>query len=152
MKFIAIKKSWIIFSLIGLLVIIGVAGFYLFNPLAKVTSGEISSGDNEMYHINMVTGELKSETESGEEIESYRWDPGTIYLPKGKSITLSIFGVNGNEHPFIIEGTDVSGNVRKGEETLLNLKFNKSGTYRLICTTHETIDDNGPMIAYLVVN
>lgn len=151
MKFIAIKKSRIIFALIGIIAIIVIVAFYAANPLAKVTGGMMSSDDNEIFKINMVTGEFKSETESGEEIESYRWDPGTIFIPKDKQVTISIFGVNGKEHPFIIEGTDVTGIVKKGEETLINLKFNKSGTYRLICTTHETIANNGPMIAYLVV-
>jgi len=149
MKFITVKKNSLIIGFIGFFII---AGLYFFNPLAYVFGGVNSSEDNKTFHINMVTGEFKSETASGEEIESYRWDPGTIHIPKGEPVTLSIFGVNGMEHPFIIEGTDVNGIVRKGEETLLNLKFNEPGTYRLICTAHETTDDNGPMIAYLVVN
>jgi len=149
MKFITVKKNSLIIGFIGFFII---AGLYFFNPLAQVFGGVNSSEDNKTFQINMVTGEFKSETASGEEIESYRWDPGTIHIPKGEPVALSIFGVNGMEHPFIIEGTDISGVVRKGEETLLNLKFNESGTYRLICKAHETTDDNGPMIAYLVVN
>ncbi|WP_416149947.1 cupredoxin domain-containing protein [Salipaludibacillus sp. HK11] len=148
MKLITVKRRWIIGALLGLFLAIG---FFLFNPLAHLTGGTMSADDNETYHINMVTGEFKSETKSGEEIESYRWDPGTIHIPKGEPVTLSIFGVNGEEHPFIIEGTNVKGTVKKGEETLLNLQFNESGTYKLICTAHETMDDNGPMIAYLIV-
>ncbi|MCP8615452.1 cupredoxin domain-containing protein [Salirhabdus salicampi] len=101
--------------------------------------------------IHMVTGEFKTETSSGEEIEAYRWDPGTIFVPKGEKVQLVIYGVNGNEHPFFIEGTEIKGNVKKGEETVLNLRFNKEGIYRLICTSHPDKDHNGPMIAYINV-
>ncbi|WP_280772059.1 cupredoxin domain-containing protein [Salipaludibacillus daqingensis] len=149
MNFITLKGKWIIIALISFFIVVT---FLFLNSFTQVTGGIFSSEDDEPYHINMITTEFKSETESGEKIESYRWDPGTVHLSKGKPIKLSIYGVNGKEHPFIIEGTDVTGTVKKGEETILNLQFNKSGTYRLICTAHETIDDNGPMIAYLVVD
>lgn len=100
----------------------------------------------------MVTGEFKSTTEDGQEIEAYRWDPGTIYVPKDESVTLSIWGVNGKEHPFYIEGTNIKGIVKKGKETVLDLRFNKEGVYRLICTAHSDVHHNGPMIAYIVVD
>lgn len=146
MTLIYVSRKWIYVSFIGLTLII--CGWLLFDekivPTTKV-------GD-EVYVINMVTGEFKSETEDGKEIEAYRWDPGTIYIPKGKNITLSIYGVNGKEHPFMIEGTDIKGNVKKGEETLIPLRFDEEGTYRLICLTHPDISHNGPMIAYIVVD
>ncbi|PYZ94681.1 hypothetical protein CR194_03885 [Salipaludibacillus keqinensis] len=145
MKIITARKKPFLFLFIGLLTALGL---YLFNPLAQET---MTADESERFVLNMVTGEFKSETESGEELESYRWDPGTLVIPKGEPVTLSIFGVNGKEHPFIIEGTDVTGTVKKGEETVLHLQFNEPGTYRLICTTHATIENNGPMIAYLVV-
>ncbi len=149
MKFVLIKKKWIIFPILCL----GIAFvWFMLTPSAIETGGQLTSqADENEFTINMVTGEFKSETEDGEEIESYRWDPGTIVIPKGEPVKLSIYGVNGKEHPFIIEGTDITGTVKKGEETLLNLQFNETGIYRLICTTHESIDKNGPMIAYLVV-
>lgn len=101
--------------------------------------------------IHMVTGEFASKTEDGKELEAYRWDPGTIMVDKGEAFTLSISGVNGKEHPFHIEGTDVKGVVKQGEETLVDLKFDKKGVYRLICETHMDMASHGPMIAYIVV-
>ena len=102
--------------------------------------------------INMVTGEFKSTGDDGKEIEAYRWDPGTIFVPQGENIELSIFGVNGKEHPFYIEGTDMKGTVKKGEETIIHLNFKEEGVYRLICNAHPDIEHNGPMIAYIVVD
>ncbi|MCA0971249.1 cupredoxin domain-containing protein [Halobacillus litoralis] len=102
--------------------------------------------------INLVTGEFKAETKDGKEIEAYRWDPGTIFVEKGEAVQLNIFGVNGHEHPFYIEGTDIKGTVKQGEETVVDLNFDKEGIYRLICTTHADTSTNGPMIAYIVVD
>lgn len=108
--------------------------------------------NNESRVINLVTGEFKAETADGKKIEAYRWDPGTIFVEKGEPFKLSIYGVNGKEHPFIIEGTNVKGVVQQGKETVLDLQFEEEGIYRLICTTHSDIKSNGPMIAYIVVD
>ena len=72
----------------------------------------------------------------GKEMEAYRWDPGTIFLKRGKS-KISIYGINGEEHPFYIEGTNIKGTVKKGEEIVVPLQFDQSGTFRLICETHD---------------
>ncbi|WP_245805910.1 cupredoxin domain-containing protein [Alkalihalobacterium alkalicellulosilyticum] len=117
----------------------------------KIIETKAGFSDKEL-EIHMVTGEYKSKTAEGKEIESYRWDPGTINVPKGEKVKLTIFGVNGHEHPFVIEGTDISGTVKKGKETTVTLHFEEAGVYRLICTAHAHIKDNGPMIAYIVVD
>lgn len=142
----SINKNWIMY--LGILLVI-ILGWYVYSSMA---SGESSSNEEKTYVINMVTGEFKSETADGKEIEAYRWDPGTIFVPEGEKVQLRIYGVNGEEHPFIIEGTDIKGTVKKGEETVLNLRFNEEGIYRLICLTHPDIKSNGPMIAYIVVD
>lgn len=102
--------------------------------------------------IHLVTGEFKTVTDSGKELEAYRWDPGVIFLDKGEKVNLKILGINGKEHPFFIEGTNIKGTVKKGEETMVPLEFQKEGTYRLICTSHPDKNSNGPMIAYIVVD
>ncbi len=149
MRFIVIRKSWIISVTLALIVI--VCGVLFFNPGAIPTASNTLS-DQEIYTFQMVTGEFSSKDESGKEIESYRWDPGTIVVPNDKEINLRIYGVNGKEHPFFIEGTNVKGVVKKGEETVIKVRFTKEGTYRLICTAHPDIDHNGPMIGYIVVD
>jgi plastocyanin len=102
--------------------------------------------------IHMVTGEFKSATSDGKTIETYRWDPGTIVVHKGEKVRLSIYGVNGESHPFLIEGLNISGEVKKGKETIVSFTPEQEGTYRLICMTHADIPHGGPMIGYIVVN
>jgi heme/copper-type cytochrome/quinol oxidase subunit 2 len=146
MKLIFIKKKWVVLGLISFVLIFG--SWYFIEKEAIPTMSQ----KKETFTINMVTGEFKTTTEDGKEIEAYRWDPGTIVVPQGKDINLSIYGVNGKEHPFIIEGTDIKGKVTKGKETVLTVRFEEEGIYRLICLTHKDISHNGPMIAYIIVD
>lgn len=125
------------------------SAFIWFNFQTKVTPA--FNEEEQVREIHMVTGEFSTETEEGKEIEAYRFDPGTIFLQKGEKVNLRIFGVNGDEHAFTIEGTDIKGKIQKGKETVIPLQFDKPGTYRLICITHKDIENNGPMIAYIVV-
>jgi heme/copper-type cytochrome/quinol oxidase subunit 2 len=101
--------------------------------------------------IQMVAGEFDADTTGGKEIESYRWDPGTIIVRKGQPVKLSIYGVNGTKHPFYIEGLNVKGEVVQGKETIVSFTPTSEGTYRLICQAHYDIAHNGPMIAYIEV-
>ncbi len=112
----------------------------------------MSQPQEEIRKIHLVTGEFESKTVDGQELESYRWDPGTIFVNAGEKIKLSILGINGREHPFMIEGTNVKGTVKQGEETIISLQFENEGIYRLICLTHPDKSHNGPMIAYIVVD
>lgn len=149
MNTIFIRKKWIVLGFIALVIALG-ASFFFFQSKDISAFEQVPAKNNII--LNMVTGEFKSKLDNGKEIEAYRWDPGTIIVPEGEDVTLSIYGVNGKEHPFIIEGTDIKGTVKKGKETIVNLKFNEEGTYRLICLTHPDIEKNGPMIAYIVVD
>jgi plastocyanin len=150
MEFIILKKRTILLFLVFFLSIISASVWFIVkSPDTSVVSvtQEVAVRD-----IHLVTGEFKTTTKDGKEIEAYRWDPGTVFLEKGESVNLIIYGVNGSEHPFMIEGTDIKGTVKKGEETIVPLKFEKEGTYRLICLTHPDKNQNGPMIAYIVVD
>ncbi|MCP3030935.1 cupredoxin domain-containing protein [Halobacillus sp. A1] len=121
----------------------------LFFGSTAPTSSQVESG--QMRTINLVTGEFKAEKEDGQVIETYRFDPGTIFVKKGELFKLSIYGVNGHEHPFTVEGTDKQGVVKQGSETVLDLQFDEEGIYRVICNTHTTTDTEGPMVAHIVV-
>lgn len=149
MKFIFIRKEWVFLGAIILL--LGLASWYLIKPAPINTSGQVANPEDK-FTIHMVTGEFTTKTEEGKEIEGYRWDPGTIVVPEGQEITISIFGVNGKEHPFYIEGTDYKGTVQKGKETVIKARFDKEGTYRLICLAHSTAEHDVPMIGYIVVD
>lgn len=133
---------------IGMLILAAAYGLYSRQQEARSVTGS-ASGERT---IHLVTGEFKSTTEDGREIEAYRWDPGTIVVHKGEKVKLSIYGVNGASHPFIIEGLGVKGEVRKGEETMVSFKADKEGIYRIICLTHPDMAHNGPMIGYIVVD
>jgi len=101
--------------------------------------------------VHMVTGEFSATLEDGRKIEAYRWDPGTVVVKKGELVKLVIRGVNGAQHPFVIEGLNVRGVVTKGRETTVTFRAAREGIYRLICTAHPDAAHNGPMIAYIVV-
>lgn len=130
-----------------LAVMIGLSFMFLNSQYSQTASGELVQD----LEIHMVTAEYSGTTKNGQHIESYRWDPGTIVVNKGQKVKLRIFGVNGEHHPFIIEGLNIKDEVTKGNETIVSFTPEKEGTYRLICLTHSDIHNNGPMIGYIVV-
>ncbi|MDZ5474509.1 cupredoxin domain-containing protein [Bacillus sp. 31A1R] len=150
MQFLVIKKRSLVFILLIFLTIASASVWYYMNLNTLPVMNQPSQDQARVIH--MVTGEFKSTTEDGKEIEAYRWDPGTILINKGEKVKLVIYGVNGKEHPFMIEGTNIKGTVKKGEETVVDLQFDQEGTYRLICLTHPDKNSSGPMIAYIVVD
>lgn len=70
------------------------------------------------------------------EVSTYRWDPGTIVVNQGDAVTLEIIGINGDEHPFTIEGYWLSGTVRRGQITRLSFVADKVGIFKIICRKH----------------
>ncbi|WP_173918356.1 hypothetical protein [Halobacillus sp. Marseille-Q1614] len=150
MKAVIFSGKKLIFSLSAIILIAGglLAGSSFFQDSIPVFTGGEKNG---VRPIQIVTGEFKAETQDGKTIETYRFDPGTIFVKGDELLQVSIFGVNGKEHPFIIEGIDKAGVVKQGSETVFDLQFDKPGIYRLICTTHKDFHSNGPMVAYFIV-
>lgn len=70
------------------------------------------------------------------EVSTYRWDPGTIVVNQGDKVTLEILGINGDEHPFTIEGYWISDVVRRGQITRVNFTADKAGIFKIICRKH----------------
>ena len=152
MKFLVLKKKNIFVFLVASMALVAVLlTLEILNKGIPVFSNEAGEAKQEVREIHMVTGEFKAQA-GDKEIESYRWDPGTIYMEEGEKVNLIIYGVNGKEHPFYIEGTNIKGTVKQGEETIIPLQFKKEGVYRLICPAHSGKDHKGPMIAYIVVD
>jgi hypothetical protein len=80
---------------------------------------------------------LKGPDDKGRwEVSAYRWDPGTIVVNQGDSVTLEIVGINGDEHPFTIEGYWISGVVRRGQVTRVKFTADKAGIFKIICRKH----------------
>lgn len=148
MKFVVVKRSWIVAAFIAAVVMIG--GWVWLQPEIIPTIAPQAAKNDVVIHI--TTGELKSTTDDGKEIESYFWNPGTVYVPQDREVTFNIYGVNGKEHSFYIEGTDIKGTVKKGEEITLKANFKEEGMYRIICLNHSDKNNNGPMIGYIVVD
>ncbi len=150
MRFLVFKRETVLYVLISCIILATISAWFLLKKGDTVVFNS-QNGQN-VREIHMVTGEFKTKMKDGTEMESYRWDPGTIFLEKGEKVNLYISGINGEEHPFYIEGTNLKGTVKKGEEVIVPLHFNQSGTFRLICKTHDDKTHLGPMIAYIVVN
>ncbi len=90
---------------------------------------------------------LKPPDETGKwVVETYRYTPGTVIVNEGDTVTLEIAGINGKEHPFQLEGYDVSGNVKRGEITRVTFNADKAGIFRLVCAIHRPT-----MVAEIVV-
>jgi len=101
--------------------------------------------------IQLVTGEFESRAEDGRKIEAYIWHPGTVYVRKGETVELQIKGISGGNHPFVIEGLGVKGEVRTGETTKVVVTPAAAGTYPILCLTHLDQEQGGPMVGYIVV-
>lgn len=143
--FVVTKKQIRLFAAILLIVLIA-AACLKWNQ-SKETIG--ASQEPRVFHL--VTGEFKTTTKEGRAFEVYRWDPGTIIVNAGDPVELRIAGVNGQSHPFVIEGLNVKGEVVKGKTTVVRFTAERKGTYPIVCLTHDTMENSGPMVGYIVV-
>ncbi|WP_045523988.1 cupredoxin domain-containing protein [Neobacillus niacini] len=150
MKFLVLKKDTLVFILVSAFLLVIISAWFLLKAGDTAVFNQTATED--VREIHMVTVEYKTTMKDGKKIEVYRWDPGTINVDAGEKVNLYINGINGEEHPFYIEGTDIKGTVKKGEETMVPLQIDKEGTYRLICEVHGDRDHNGPMIADIIVD
>lgn len=71
------------------------------------------------------------------EVSTYRWQPNQIVVSQGDDVTLEILGINGAEHPAVIEGYDVSFTVKRGELTTVTFTADKAGVFPFRCATHQ---------------
>ena len=91
--------------------------------------------------INIVAVEYKGKfseghPKAGQQVNAYRWDPGTIVVQQGEKVELRFFGINGDKHDFSLEGYPVSGTVTRGEETVVSFVADKAGIFALNCLSH----------------
>ena len=131
--------------------IVVLAAAYITWQQSRPASAPAPSATGEPRVIHLVTGEFSTTTEGGKKIESYRWDPGTVVAKKGEPLEIRISGVNGESHPFVIEGLNISGKVVKGKTTVIAFTPKEAGIYPIICQTHGADSSGGPMVGYLVV-
>lgn len=139
------KRQIQLFIVVAAIIIL--AGVYLSWDKSRAVNGQAS----EARVIQLVTGEYETQTADGKKLEVYIWHPGTIIVNKGEPIELQISGVNGNSHPFVVEGLGIRGEVTKGKTTVVRFTADKAGTYPVLCLTHTDMSHGGPMVGYIVV-
>ncbi len=82
--------------------------------------------------------ELKPPNAEGRwEVSTYRWDPSQIIVNQGDEVTLEILGVNGAEHPTVIDGYDISFTVKRGQLTTVTFTADKAGVFQFRCGIHQ---------------
>jgi heme/copper-type cytochrome/quinol oxidase subunit 2 len=143
-----------VYLLIGLVIaFIGVAAllptvpwFKQATTLDKATTANASP----VRDIHLFTVEYKAQVNDNE-MEAYRWDPGTIVLYKGETVRLHLHGFHGKEHNFSIPAFNMKGTVKKGQVTTVEFQPDRTGTFELICHNHLTPAAHGPMIGYITV-
>ncbi|MFC5530859.1 cupredoxin domain-containing protein [Cohnella yongneupensis] len=142
------RKKLQFYGILALVVIL--AGAYIGWQQSRSPSvASSTSSDVQVFHL--VTGEFTSKSDSGQTLESYRFDPGSITVNRNQPVELRISGINGQSHPFVIEGLGISGTVNKGKTTIVRFTPKVAGTYMIICTTHSEQNSGAPMIGYLNV-
>ncbi|RED56476.1 MULTISPECIES: cupredoxin domain-containing protein [Cohnella] len=100
--------------------------------------------------LHMTTGEFTAQAD-GKKLETYLFYPGTVVAKKGVPVELRISGINGQSHPFVIEGLDIKGSISKGKTTVVSFTPKEAGIYSIVCQTHADPQTGGPMVGYLVV-
>jgi heme/copper-type cytochrome/quinol oxidase subunit 2 len=134
-----------------LAVVVILAGAYIGWQRSNPVMAPVAAGQKTQV-VELVTGEFNATSESGKKLEAYIFYPGTIVVNKGEPVELRIAGVNGQSHPFVIEGLNLSGKVQKGKTTVVRFTPQEEGIYRIVCQTHMDTKSGGPMVGYLVVH
>ncbi len=86
-------------------------------------------------------GEYDAENPNKWQVATYMFSPGAMSVVKGDTVTLRMFGVNGDEHLVFVEAPDGSVVVEpftanRGREYEVSFTADQGGHYKLICSTH----------------
>ncbi|QJD84333.1 cupredoxin domain-containing protein [Cohnella herbarum] len=147
------RKKIQLYTVIAAVVIL--AGAYIGWQQSKpalAPMGDSANANANANVIQLVTGEFTATLDSGKKLETYLFYPGTVVVQKGEPVELRISGINGQSHPFVIEGLNVSGEINKGKTTIVRFTPKEAGTYSIVCQTHADSKSGGPMVGYIVVH
>ena len=61
---------------------------------------------------------------------------GTVVVNEGDTGSLEIVGINGEEHPIIIEGYAASTVIKRGEVKRLTLVADRPGIFKIVRAIH----------------
>jgi plastocyanin len=70
------------------------------------------------------------------EVSAYVFMPSQVIVNEGDEVTLEVVGINGAEHPAVIEGYDVEFTARRGQLTSVTFLADKPGVFRILCDVH----------------
>ena len=70
------------------------------------------------------------------EVSTYQFSPASFVVYQGDAVTLELIGINGKEHPSVIEGYNVAFNVARGQVTRASFTADKAGVFNVICQIH----------------
>jgi len=143
------RKKMQLYALLAVAVIM--IGAYIGWMQSRPAAGAAMATADSPRVIQLVTGEFTAKGTDGNVLESYRWDPGTVVLKKGEAVEIRITGINGQSHPFVIEGLNIKGEVQKGKTTVVSFTPKDAGIYPIVCQTHNEPSKGGPMVGYIVV-
>jgi hypothetical protein len=81
---------------------------------------------------------LKQPNDEGRwEIAVYLWSAQQIIVTEGDEVSIDFVGINGAEHPTVIEGYDKSFTLKRGEVKPVTFKADKPGVFKIICSAHQ---------------
>ncbi len=74
------------------------------------------------------------------QVSTYMFSPGAASVFQNDTVTLRMFGVNGDEHVLVVQAPDgstvASGTVNRGREVEFTFDADLAGYYTLICANH----------------
>lgn len=65
---------------------------------------------------------------------TYLWAPQTVVMRVGERVLLEFFGINGENHPSVITGTDITFEVNRGQITQVVFEPDAPGIYEYVST------------------
>lgn len=86
-------------------------------------------------------GTVDPENPAKWEVSTYLFSPGAMSVIEGESVTLRMFGVNGDVHDVWVQAPDgtvavEAFTVNRGREYSVTFEASQAGHYKLWCTTH----------------
>jgi len=86
-------------------------------------------------------GAVDPENANKWEVSTYIFAPGSMSVVQGDTVTLRMFGVNGDVHDVYVVAPDGTVavealTVNRGREYIVTFEASQTGHYKLLCTTH----------------
>ena len=86
-------------------------------------------------------GEYDTESPNTWQVAAYMFSPGAMSVIQGDTVTLRMFGVNGDEHQVFVQAPDGSTvvdpfTINRGREYEVDFTADQTGHYKIVCVSH----------------